>query len=291
MYEIDSIDYSAPPRVITIKGVSTAISKNMRHERHNKHWEFITLQAIAGEIAGANNLALYYSGENPFFERQTQAGISDIEFLHSLCSDFGLNLKVHDNKLIIYDIEANYERESVSTITQSDKHLISWKFSSKGVNVYKSARVSYHDHVKNENYFGEYSDGSEEGSGEILEINERVESQGEAQTLAEKRLLLANKNEVTGTILIMGCVDYLAGNNINVSGFGVFDGKYTIESATHSLTSGYTTSLKLSMGGASKSGAQAMKSARKVKAAKLKTSSTIKTPELYYEGEKYYGHD
>ena len=290
LYEIDSIDYSAPPRTITIKGISTAISKNMRHERHNKHWEFITLKSIALEIAGANNLALYYSGDNPFFERQTQAGISDIEFLQNLCSDFGLNLKVHDNKLIIYDIEQNYARESVNTIEITDKHLISWKITTKGVNVYKSARVSYHDPVKNETFTGEASDDSIEGTEEILEINERVESPAEAQTLAEKRLLQANKNEVTGNITITGCVDYLAGNNITLSGFGAFDGKYTIESVTHSLSSGYTSSLKISMGKSSKSAGKTQKAVRKQKAAKLTSKSTsTNTPELYYEGAKYYG--
>ncbi len=288
LYEIDSIDYSAPPRTITIKGISTAISKNMRHERHNKNWENITLQAIAGEIAGANNLALYYSGDNPFFERQIQSGISDIEFLHNLCSDFGLNLKVHDYKLIIYDIEQNSSRESVNTIEITDKHLISWKITTKGVNVYKSAKVSYHDHVKDETFTGEYSDDNVEGTEEILQINERVESPAEAQTLAEKRLLQANKNEVTGNITITGCVDYLAGNNITLSGFGAFDGKYTIESVTHSLSSGYTSSLKISMGGSSKSGAKQKKSARKKSSRKRQSSST---PELYYEGAKYYGDE
>ena len=290
LYEIDSIDYSAPPRTITIKGISTAISKNMRHERHNKNWENITLQAIAAELAGKNNLTLYYSGENPFFERQIQSGISDLAFLQNLCSDFGLNLKIHDNKMIIYDVDANSDRDSVAIIEITDKHLISWKFSTKSAKVYKSAKVSYHDPVKNETYHEEYYDTNVEGSEEILEINERVESQSEAKKIAEKRLKQANKNEVKGNITIIGGVDFLAGNNVTLKGFGAFDGKYMIEKVTHSLGSGFTSQLELTMGGSSKSAAKDKKKARKKKASLRKNKKNSgRTPEFNYAGAVYYG--
>ena len=291
-YEIDQIDFAAPPRTLTIKAISTAISKNMRHEKHNKSWENISLQAIAAELASANNLKLYYDGDNPFYERKTQSGISDLEFLKALCDDAGLSLKVHDMKLIIYDTEKNSERDSVTEINIADKNLLTWKFSSKSTKIYKSAKVSYHDPVKDETFTGEFHDGNEEGCDEILELNERVESNAQAISLAEKRLLQANSGEVKASISTIGNVDFLAGNNLTLSGFGVFDGKYTIEKVTHSLGSGYTSSLELFMGHTEKAKVKAKKSARKVKAAKIQAqASTQKTHELYYEGDKYYGAD
>ena len=289
-YEIDSIDYSSPPRLITIKAVSTAITRNMRHERHNKNWENITLQTIAAELAGDNNLMLYYDGPNPFYERKTQAGISDLEFLKSLCDDAGLSLKIHDMKMIIFDIEGNNERESVATIKITDKNLLSWKFTTKSAKIYKGAKVCYHDPVKNETFSGEYYDANEEGSNEILEINERVESFAEAQTLAEKRLSQANKNEVTGDLSLMGNVDLLAGNNLTIEGFGVFDGKYTIDKVTHSLGSGFTSQVSLSQGGSSKGKTKKQKLSRKTKA-RQRVSGQTKQPDFSYEGARYYGDE
>lgn len=292
-FEIDQIDFSAPPSTLTIKALSVAISKNLRHEKHNKFWENISLQNIASIIASDNGLRLYFDGNNPQYERKVQAQQSDIEFLQSLCIDAGLNFKVRDFSIIIYDDEKNSQRQSVTTINSDDKNLINWRFSTKGVKIYSSAKVTYHDHIKNKTITGEFSDNTE-GNGGCLEIFERVEDEQAARSLAEKKLNNMNLKEVTGSITLKGNVNLMAGNNITVSGFGIFDGNYTIDKAVHSLNSGYTTALSLVMGKAAKEQSRKKKSQRKVQAAKVKkvkSQAPAKIPELNYNNIRYYGDD
>ena len=46
----------------------------------------------------------------------------------------------------------------------------------------------------------------------------------------------------------MGDLRFVGGSNIEIKGFGLFDGKYVIDKATHTISGGYTTKLDLSMG-------------------------------------------
>lgn len=282
-FSIDQIDYSAPPKIISIKAVSTSAKKKAKGEKHSKAWENITLREIAADIAASNSLSLFYDAGTYSLERREQVQQSDLEFLEGLCSDFGLNVKITASKLIIYS-EGNYDsHESTGTLSAQDKGLISYKFSAKTAGTYRKARVKYHHPVKNEDYDAEETDEDEEGSERELVIHERVDSQAQAQEIATQRLKSANSKEISGTITLKGDTRFVAGSNITLEGFGGFSGKYFIETATHSLGLGYTTSLKLKMGSASK------KALKNAKAKARKKTKATGAGELYYEGTRYYG--
>ena len=83
-------------------------------------------------------------------------------------------------------------------------------------------------------------------SAQVLEIKEKVSSNAEAKTLAEKRLREKNGQQFTASFTLVGDAGLVAGVTVTVKGYGAFDGKYIVESATHSVSSsGYTTSVKL----------------------------------------------
>ena len=280
-FSVDQIDYSSPPSVLTIKAVSASVSKKARREKHSRSWENTTLRGVLSDLAADNGLALFWdSAGNGTLERIEQIEQSDLEFMKSLCDDYGLAVKIQDSRVVVYDLEEYEERSSVDKITREDKRLISWKFSTKTAKTYKGARVTYHDPVKHEDYEAEDIDDYQEGSEEWLEIHERVESQGDAQRVAHKRLHEANRAEITGSIVLMGDVRFLAGVNVDLDDFGNFSGKYSITKATHKVdSSGYTTTLELSQGKSSKAKTKARKKARKSKGA---------TSTLYYEGSRHY---
>ena len=76
-FEVDEISCSDPPNQVTIKAVSTLVSKPMRQEKHTKAWENVKLSTIAGDMAGKNGLSLFWdSSEYPFFERRDQVETS-----------------------------------------------------------------------------------------------------------------------------------------------------------------------------------------------------------------------
>ena len=275
-FEVDSVDYSGPPSVINIKAVSTLISKPMRNEAHTKAWEKIHLSSIAGDIATRNGLKIFWDCvADPLFERRDQVEISDLEFLKNLAADSGINIKVTDSQLVCYEREEYEAKNAIDTIEATDKKLLRYSFSSKATGIYKSARLQYHDPVKNttidvtENY-----DGDKGESNRVLNINVKAESIDEAKKICRERLNAANSREITGSLSLVGDLRYIGGNNLEIEGFGAFDGKYLIESASHTLSNGYTTNIKLSLGKEEKK-AKASKTKRK---ASKSTKKIAKTP-------------
>ena len=286
MFEVDQIECSGPPNQVTIKAISTLVSKPMRQEKHTKAWENVKLSTIAGDVAGRSSLKLFWDcPDDPYFERRDQVEVSDLEFLSGLARDYGIAVKVTDTQLVCYDEETYEGHSAVGELSFGDKKLLRWSFSSKTSGTYKSAKVSYHDPVKNETLVYEGNDVyGTEGTGRTLNINQKADTEADARKIANEKLRQANKNEITGNITLMGDLRFVGGSNITISGFGKFDGKYGIEKATHSVGDSYTTKLDLTMGGESKKAARTKKSTSRKSSGKKKTSQ----PRLVYSGSDVY---
>ena len=284
-FEVDEISCSGPPNKVTIKAVSTLVSKPMRQEKHTKAWENIRLSSIAGDIANKNGLKLFWdSYEDPLFERRDQVEKSDLEFFSGLAKDYGIAVKVTDTQLVCYSEEEYEEKSSVGELSFGDKKLINWNFSSKAAGTYKAARLQYHDPVKNTKIdVTEQSKDGAEGTGRTLIINQKADSIADAKSIAKKKLEEANKKEITGSLTLMGDLRFVGGSNITISGFGSFDGKYVIEKATHSIGSAYTTKLDISMNKESKKKLRNKKKSKKSRKKKANVSQ-----ELVYTGDNYY---
>lgn len=247
-FEVDQIDCSGPPNQVTIKAISTLVSKPMRQEKHTKAWENVKLSTIAGDIAGKNGLSLFWDcKDDPSFERRDQGETSDLEFFSGLAHDYGIAVKVTDTQLVCYGEEEYEKHAPVGEFSFGDKKLISWSFSSKAAGTYKAAKLQYHDPVKDETFDVEENDDAE-GTGRTLEINQKADTIADAKKIAKEKLRKANKKEITGNLTLMGDLRFVGGSNVKISGFGAFDGEYVIEKATHSISGSYTTKLDLSMG-------------------------------------------
>ena len=280
-FSVDQIDYSFPPSVFAIKGVSSSIKKQVSQVKKSRTWENVTLSEVIGDIAAENGFSLMMdSCADGHLEYVDQIEQSDLEFLQTLCADYGQTVKVQEGRIIVYDL-AEYEAKTPALeVSREDERLISARFSSKSAQVYKKAHVRYHDPVNDETYDAEYEDDAEEGSERELEICERVESQSDAERLAEQRLNAANRKEITGSIVLIGDVRLAAGETLQVSGFGMFSGRHFITKCTHKVdTSGYTTTLELGQPQSEKAKGKARKTNRKAQSVH---------PELFYEGEHYY---
>ena len=280
-FSVDQIEYSEPPTTFSIKGVSASVKKKAAHQKKTSTWENILLKDLIAEVAGRNGLGIMLDPPpGDFIEQIDQTEQSDLDFLRELCADYGYGVKVQEGQLVVYDV-AKYEAKGpVLTIERGDRRVLNVKFSSKDAKVYRKAVVKYHDAVKDEDYEGEYEDGDEEGSERELEIYERVESQADAERVAEQRLIETNRKEITGSVSLVGDVSLAAGLTVQVEGFGMFSGKYFINKATHKVdNSGYTTSIELGQPQAEKGKGKSRKTSRKKKPVHA---------ELFYEGEHYY---
>jgi phage protein D len=246
-FEVDGLDASGPPTKITIKGTSIPYKSSVRTQKKSKAWEKIKLSAIANEIAAASGLkCMFESDYDPLYSRVEQVQESDIVFLQRLCKNAGISLKATARIIVLFDAAAYEQKDAVRSIIKGSSDVLSYRFGTKfNDTAYSSCHVTYTDPATSETIEYTYKPENAEGNGQVLEVNEKVTSKEEARQLAMKRLRQKNKAEFTAEFTLVGDLDLVAGVTVMVSGYGMFDGKYIIETATHQLTGGYNVSLKL----------------------------------------------
>lgn len=243
-------DYQGPPNKVSVKAVSAALTNELRETARTKGWENYSLEALAGELAQKHGLALYYDAPAHQFQRQDQRRESDLAFLQRLATDRGVNLKVHDSRLIMFDAQKGDAQSPALTITSREGDFFtaleySFKISSEDTG-YDSAEVEYHEPATRELRQVEFKPGGERGGeGKILTLDNRVESEADAQVLARSRLREANRKELTGSFTIMGYPGLVSGLTIILEDFGLFSGKYFVEKTTHQAGGKYTTSAEI----------------------------------------------
>lgn len=246
-FEIDGIDVSGPPKKVTIKSTSIPYTSTLRMAKKSRAWENITLKGIGEQIAGDNGLSfLYEAVDNPKFNRKEQVQTSDIKFLQELCHAAGMALKVTTLKIIIYDAAEYDKKPAVKTFCFGGKEILSYKLGTSLTDTaYTSCHVSYSDPDSKETIEYTYTPDSSTGTGQILEINEKIHNTEEAKQLAKKRLREKNTQEYTASLKVVGDVCLVAGTIVKLKGFQKFDKKYKVTQAKHNLTGGYTVDLSL----------------------------------------------
>lgn len=254
LFEIDEITSSGYPSEVQIKAVSVPDNNTLRGTERSRSWEKAKLQVIANDIASAAGMSLFWdTEENPVLDRAEQTEQSDLSFLYAICEDKGLALKISDKKIIIFD-EAKYEAEKAKitivkpgTVYKKEsgmKYLFvgtGYSLRTKIRDIYAACRVSYQQGSSKSNIEATYTAAGK--NGKTLQVNEQVESVAEALNLAKKRLREKNKDEVTGSLNMLGNFVLLSGVTVDLLGFGAFDGKYLITRASHDIGSGYTTNI------------------------------------------------
>lgn len=255
-YTIDELEFGGPPESAVIRGISAYITTGLRREKKSRAWEKITLKGIAETIAKKAGLTLVYSARNnPSYNRIDQHAKSDLLFLQELCEREGCRVKTlrlsdkdhvkgYDQLLIFSQSEYD-EAAGVDSFHWGDGRIIAWRFTSSATNAYSRVILKYHHAKMNKLIEYEYVPTNAPENGQTLRLNERCESQGEAERIAKNRLAAANRMHFEGALEIVGNVGMVPGLNVDVSGFGgKVDSKYAIEEARHTLWP-YRTSLTL----------------------------------------------
>ena len=265
-FEIDELEVSSAPNVVTIKAVAISISDDstLRSTLRSHTWENISVQKAANDIAWQNGMKLqWYCDDNPNIDKLEQNDESDLDVLQKICDDAGFALKVTTDTIIIFDVE-KFEKEDVyaeyyhpgTTIlnivenqpkpVQTDA-LLNYSFKAKIRDVYKKCHVKYakdKDKSVIESTF--IAPDKKEKEGATLEVHQQVSSQAEADRLAKKKLREKNCEEFTGSFASDGNMELCAGETIEMIGFGNFSGKYVITQAKHDInSSGFTSSVEI----------------------------------------------
>lgn len=242
-FSVDEVDYSGPPGKVSIKAVSAALTSSLRETNQTRAWENYSLHGVANQIATSHDLTLMYNGPDFTFTRQDQREESDLAFVTRLARDRGLGVKVHDGKLVLSDLLTLDQQSGTLTIPRSGSMFSpkSWRFTLKSEGTaYNGCEVSYLDPETRELRSYRFQDPST-GAGEarkIVAVNQRIESEAEARDFAQKNLRNLNAGEATGSITIMGHPGLVAGKVITLTDFGLYDGDYMVETASHKTGGG-----------------------------------------------------
>ncbi len=248
-FAVDEVEFGGPPDVVEIKAVSASTATSLRQEARTRAWESASLRVVAQDIAKRHKLKLFYDGEEHSFGRLDQREESDLAFLNRLCGERGMNLKVHDGRLVLFGAQEYDAKNAVYTITKSGGGGVpatKWNFKSVGSGTYKACEVAWLDPETRENRTYTFAPSGTPPSEQILRINRRIESLAEAETLAKAELRKRNKGEYEARLTCMGHPGLAAGIVVAVSGFGAFSGRYFVEEAQHRVdaSGGYTTAIK-----------------------------------------------
>lgn len=247
IFEIDEIENkvsASSGNTASIKLNSIANKSELRSIDKSRSWEKVKLSKIARDLTEEAGMELFFDADDADIERAEQKETSNLKFLHKLCRDNGLCLRVANNQVIIFDAERYEAKEAVKILTYGDENIISFSGKATISKIYKAAHVKY-QHGKQAEKIDYTFDDPDKSDGMTLEINKRVESPAEAEKLAKKELRKKNQSEIKVQLQVIGDFIYLAGQNIELADFGFYSGKYCIEKATHSVGKGYTCSLEL----------------------------------------------
>ncbi len=250
LFELDSVEASGPPSVITIKATSLPFTTSIRQTKKYKAWEAYYLSGIAKEMAKNNGMTcMFLASQDPHYDRVEQFNVSDINFLSTLCHKAGISLKVSNGILVLFNQSEYEQKAAVKTIKRGDGSYSKWKLSTSEADCkYTSCRVSYtlpsgkciEAIARVEDY------DADSKSNQQLEIHAKVSSISEAEILAKKYLRLHNKYGKKVSFTCHGDSIYLAGLTVNLEDFGPWNGKYIISQAKHELNrNGYTTGINL----------------------------------------------
>lgn len=246
-FTVDEVTLAGPPDVFTVKAVSAAKTSAMSEESRTRGWETYTLKGIAQEIAQRHGYELMYDAPEIPFKRVDQRETSDLAFLHGLSGRYGVNLKVHDGKMILYGAREWDAKSPLLLISKegSPYSPSNWSFKIGSQGTGKKADVSYHDPATRQTVKAEAAVPGTPPSGQTITLNQRVENSSQAIALGKGALRAANEGERTATLDWMGCPGIVAGITLQLEGWGKYDGTYFVESAEHKLARAYTTSAEL----------------------------------------------
>ena len=238
-FTLDDISFSGRPLTCTMGGVSTPATDDFTALPRTKTWENVNLKSIAQQIASDAGVTLVYDADTIYISEIEQNNQTDSSFLSSLCSEYGVGMKVYNNKLVLIGLARYEKKEPVATIKEED--MLQWSANTTVQGTYTGVKLTYTDPDDSKNKI-DVMVGSE---GRLYTINKQAKDEGDARLKAQAALDDANRKILTMDVTVRGRADLVATQNITIEGLGSLDGRYFIEKAKHTVGSGYKTQYTL----------------------------------------------
>ena len=252
-FEIAEIEYDHPPFVVSIKALSTGITRANR-TLQPKAYEKTTLAKIVRTIAARLKLSVTGTVADIQIERITQYQESDVEFLARLAREYGHTFKIVDKTLVFHANVELSKQEPVAVLNPADIKRIRVRDLIKGVP--DEAVVTGYDAKNKQKRQSRRKakprrpNSKNPTTKDTLHIVvNRGESDQQMAARADAALNDAQQSQVAGTIELVGNAKLVSGQVVQLKGFGKFSGKYLVKRAHHDIkkSSGYGAELEVKM--------------------------------------------
>lgn len=252
-FEISEIEYQHPPSTISIKALSTGITRAQR-TLHPKAYEKTTLDKIVRTIAARLKLSVTGTVAKIDIERVTQYQESDLEFLTRLAREYGHTFKIVDKTLVFHANAELAKTEPVAVLNPADIKSIRMRDLIKGVP--EEATVTGYDAKKKttrsvtKKAKPKRPKAKRATTTDTLKIAaNRGESDAQMEARADAALNDAQLSQVAGSIGMVGNAKLVAGQIMQLKGYGKLSGKYLVKNSRHALSksSGYTLDIEVKM--------------------------------------------
>ena len=130
---------------LTLKCLALPLDQNIRDQKNSVAWERVTLKELVMQIANKHEMNAELYAENVFFERLDQNKETDLAFINRVVKEIGLNMKVSDDKIIIFDDEEMEKNDTIEVFNIKDYRIRSFSLKKKNKEIYDKVEVSYYD--------------------------------------------------------------------------------------------------------------------------------------------------
>lgn len=249
-FEVDEVELEGGRGVgdvVRIKALAAGVKKAVR-TRNGKAYDNTTLAGIAAIIAKKQKLTLQGKIEHIEIGRITQVYETDLSFLHRVAQEYGYSFSIRGTKLCFF--KRSELKDAAPTLIIDRADVVRYRFRDKVKGVVTSATVNYHDPKKKSHRKHTSKDSTAKTnrtSGDELKLNVRAENAQQAKLKADAALDRHNEDQTSAELTMYGNVKLVSGVNVELTGFGKMNGKYTIYKAPHSFSrsGGYPTTIEL----------------------------------------------
>ncbi|MBE2987216.1 phage tail protein [Campylobacter sp. RM12920] len=230
-------DYKANTTEVRATAVNFASPGKIAKRRS---WENTSLFSIASKIAGENILSAKTSGTDQPIASVLQNNISDLDFLYSLCFEYGYIMKVANNTIVITSKDGKGD-ESQTSNTPKNENLPSFEISlteceslsitEANRNSYTAVIVQWHDSKDGKDKQTKIGNGEQTYKLNIPE----PKSDNEAFKKGEAKLNELQRGGINGSLTATGR-ELRAGGKLKITGVaGLENVEFSIKSVSHNL--------------------------------------------------------
>lgn len=236
---LDDFSFKGRPLTCSIKAISTPLDTGFKATAKTKTWENVSIKEVGEEIAKRAKVQLVYDADEIKIKTLEQSDETDSECIKKLCDEYGLYIKIYNDKIVIYD-PSKYDQKGASlTLKETDMESWTWETSLDGT--YTGGKMEYTDAKKEKDYKAKIGNGER-----ILSINKKADSEEDARKKITGAVNIANRGTTKMTVNMMGNTDIVATSVVEVKDMGGMSGKYFVEKVEHTVNSnGYKTKLDL----------------------------------------------